>query len=69
MKCKPHLHKLLAGPIDGHVYIVMVDGTRHSISAALRTIGRWASNDEVPLTWRDAAYISDTLLNPPFTVN
>lgn len=43
MKCKPHLHKLVAGPIDGHTYVLMVDGTRDSITEALRTLGRWAS--------------------------
>ena len=68
MNCKPHLHKLVAGPIDGHTYILMVDGTRDSIVEALRTLGRWASDPALAITWRDTAAISNALLNPPFKV-
>ena len=42
-------------------YIIMHDA--ESRTAALRTLGRWASNPELSFTWLDAATLSSKIRN------
>lgn len=54
---RPDAVNVVALPKDNGERYVLIYDDRH-VSAALQQLGRWASSDEVSLTWYDAARMS-----------